>query len=158
MDTEQLMRVLASDDRTREVFRDVLPRNHMPSLPRHAPVGYVFNTDPCQQPGEHWVALYIGLDRRGEYFDSYGLPPLHPDVTRWMNDRTTTWTWNRQRLQSLDTAVCGQYCVFYALHRVRGYTMADVVALFPGIPADNDALVYDFVDRHYLVTAPYWAV
>ena len=163
MDTAQLKRVLATDDRVREVFRDVLPRNHVPSprtlSPDGSPVGYILNTDPCQQPGEHWVCLYIDSNGRGEYFDSYGLPPLHPDVTRALDQGTQTWTWNTRRLQSLDTAVCGQYTVFYALHRVRGYTMADIVHLFPrdNTPEDNDTLVYDFVYRHFLVVAPYWA-
>ena len=27
------------------------------------------------KPGEHWIAVYFKNRGRGEYFDSYGLPP-----------------------------------------------------------------------------------
>ena len=35
----------------------------------------VLNKDPADEPGEHWVAVYINEDRKGEYFDSYGMTP-----------------------------------------------------------------------------------
>ena len=161
MNTQQLTRVLSSDAFTTDVFKDVLPRNHLPSVdtlrdhPR--PVGWVLNTDPCQGGGEHWVALYIGADGVGEYFDSYGISPMHPDVVSRLNGSLRIWAWNTRPLQSLETAVCGQYCVFYALHRVRGLTMTDIVHMFDDSPLDNDARVYDFVYDHFNVYAPYWA-
>ena len=145
MNTDQLKRILDTDAWTRVVFRDVLPRNHTPSLENlcyNRPVGYILNTDPCNQPGEHWVALFIAADGDGDYFDSYGLPPLHPELTSLMTRGSRVWTWNTRQLQSIATAVCGQYCVFYELHRARGYTMDDIVHMFEGSPADNDTLVY----------------
>ena len=39
------------------------------------PAAFVCNTDDGDEPGEHWIALYLDADGRGDYFCSYGLPP-----------------------------------------------------------------------------------
>ena len=34
----------------------------------------IFNLDPHDKPGSHWVALYSDVDKGGVYyFDSYGI-------------------------------------------------------------------------------------
>jgi len=39
-------------------------------------LGVVFNLDPHDKPGSHWVALYADFNNGGiYYFDSYGKPP-----------------------------------------------------------------------------------
>jgi uncharacterized protein Veg len=39
-------------------------------------VGIIFNLDPHNKPGSHWVALYLDLVRyKVYYFDSYGMEP-----------------------------------------------------------------------------------
>ena len=58
------------------LFEEFTPET---KLPIRAPTTslYVCNTDPNHKPaGEHWVTIYIDSDRRGEYFDSFGMPPL----------------------------------------------------------------------------------
>ncbi len=39
------------------------------------PAAFVCNTNDGDEPGEHWIALYLVANIRGEYFCSYGLPP-----------------------------------------------------------------------------------
>ena len=41
------------------------------------PAAIVCNTHDSDRPGEHWVAMYVDTERRGDYFDSYGLQPQH---------------------------------------------------------------------------------
>lgn len=38
-------------------------------------IGIIFNTDPHYKSGEHWVALYVDLNKGIYYFDSYGMKP-----------------------------------------------------------------------------------
>ncbi|XP_018396617.1 PREDICTED: uncharacterized protein LOC108774886 [Cyphomyrmex costatus] len=42
------------------------------------PAAIIANTDDHTKPGTHWVAMYVGRDGVGHYFDSYGLPPIIP--------------------------------------------------------------------------------
>ena len=39
------------------------------------PCVMVLNTDPADEAGEHWVALYFDENGQGEYFDSWNTPP-----------------------------------------------------------------------------------
>ena len=40
-------------------------------------MGIVFNLDPHDKPGSHWVSMYVDLNNGGiYYFDSYGYKPL----------------------------------------------------------------------------------
>ena len=72
---------------------------------------FVCNTDDGDDLGEHWIALYLDADGRGDYFCSYGLPPRHAAFRTFMNKHCSEWTHNSKRLQSLLSNVCGQYCV-----------------------------------------------
>jgi len=46
-------------------------------------VGVVFNLDPHDLPGSHWVALFIDIPSRAIlYFDSTG-EPIHADILRF---------------------------------------------------------------------------
>jgi hypothetical protein len=50
-------------------------------------IGIVFNLDPHDKSGSHWVALYFEFsDRRNEisFFDSYGVKP-HTNIKTFMN-------------------------------------------------------------------------
>ena len=79
MDSHQIKQLLALDARTNTIAA--------------CPTAFVCNTHDGDQPGEHWVVLYIE-DRHGEYFDSYGLPPLHTTFVQFLNDRCVEWTYN----------------------------------------------------------------
>lgn len=39
-------------------------------------LGFVFNTDPHDRPGQHWIAMYCDLNNKEvNYWDSYGIKP-----------------------------------------------------------------------------------
>ena len=95
MNELQIKHILESDARARDAFRGVYARN---KLPIRAPTTslYVCNTDPNHKPGEHWVTIYINNDRRGEYFDSFGMPPLFDEFVTFLNNNTKSWTHNKE--------------------------------------------------------------
>ena len=74
MDTLQIARLLAMDLRTRSIFRGVVPKDGQPMTVHALMVAFVCNTD---EPGEHWIPLYLDADGCGDYFCLYGLPRRH---------------------------------------------------------------------------------
>ena len=52
----------------------VFARDELPDLtPEIRPWFLILNTDPKDQPGTHWLALYAPIARNIELFDSFGL-------------------------------------------------------------------------------------
>ena len=85
--TDTVLRSLALDDpQLRRVFHGVYPADQLPRFPcRTLRAAYIVNTDPADEPGQHWLGLRTEQNKC-ENFDSYGLP-LHvykdPDLHRW---------------------------------------------------------------------------
>jgi hypothetical protein len=75
MDTQQLGHVLIRD--LGSSFGGVYPRYLLTQTLDQKAI--VINTDPHDQPGGHWVCVYLNSPVV-EYFDSYGLPPMHCDI------------------------------------------------------------------------------
>jgi len=117
---------------------DRLPR----LLPPRRPLLLVCNTDPHDQPGEHWVVLYIAI--RGEYFDSLAEKPLHT-FERYLDKNCNRWTMNCETLQSVMSSFCGHYCVFYCLFRCLNYDITHITNIFTSDTALNDYFVHKFV-------------
>ena len=61
------------------------------------------------------------------------------------------WGFNTRKLQSVWSAVCGQYCIFYLSHRVRGHSMNKMVQLFTNNTLLNDTKVSQFVTNNFNV-------
>lgn len=98
-------------------FLDVFASDTLPLKIRKFPVSLIVNLDKQSQKGSHWVAIFIDGARTGYYFDSYGLPPFLPSIRRFLSYNCRKWTYGRRQLQSIDSSVCGQYCVLYLIHR-----------------------------------------
>ena len=73
MNLKQIVQVL----RRNKEFVGVFPSDKIPHTIT-PPAAFVANTNPQEKPGKHWVAFYIDQDRNGEYFHSYGRPPIKP--------------------------------------------------------------------------------
>ena len=128
MDNLQIARLLAMDPRTRPIFRGVVPKDGLPTTIDALPVAFVCNTEDGDEPGEHWIALYLDADGRGDYFCSYGLPPRHTAFRTF--EHWSEWTHNSKILQSPLSNVRGQYCVAYVLLRCNGFPMGTFFNIF----------------------------
>lgn len=67
------------DEKTYPNFGGVIAADQISQLPKKLPIGFVMNLDNSDEPGSHWVAIYINSDSV-EYFDSLGQQP--PDQVR----------------------------------------------------------------------------
>ena len=54
-------------------------RDELPDLMHmQQPFALVFNTDPHDKPGQHWLAIYGPSDGPLKFFfDSFGMPPSY---------------------------------------------------------------------------------
>ena len=146
MDSTRLFRLLSR--RCRGQLLGIFASNKLPrDLPRKRPLMLVCNTDPNYKPGRHWIVIYVDKEGSGEYFDSFGEPP--PDIFRkYLYKCCSRWTFNNEQLQSVLSAFCGHYCVFYCLFKYLGYSMRTILNCFSNDTALNDFMVHKFVCDH----------
>jgi hypothetical protein len=133
MNTSQIERILKNEER----FQGVYSADTLPTTPRM----FVCNTDPSTKPGQHWIAIYVDENRRGEYFDSFGRQP-NEHFERYMNRHCSRWTCNKKQLQSIISSFCGYYCCVYVKLRCRGLNMTKIVDMFTKDTGYNDVLVH----------------
>ena len=131
-------------------FGGVLGRDQLPDNVS-LPIGMIVNTDKHYEAGAHWVAIYIDSNGIGEYFDSFGLPPLYEEMERFLiNNTPNGYFYNNITLQCLDCVTCGEYCVAYLICRLcENISYADYISLFTSNPIANDELIkifYSFID------------
>ena len=108
------------------------------------PLLLVCNTDPHDQPGKHWIAMYVDGNSRGEYFDSLGEPP--PTLFKnYLNRTCASWITNSRQLQSAASRFCGQYCVFYYLFRCLDYSLIAIDSCFSNDTGLNGVFVHTIV-------------
>jgi hypothetical protein len=102
----------------------------------------IVNTDTSDKPGEHWIAICKNIDGTGEYFDSYGLPPLHKELIVFMfQNFSEGWTYNTVPLQCLDCVTCGHYCVVFVKLKCFGIQSCEFTRLFTNNLSLNDVIV-----------------
>ena len=93
-------------------------QDQLAALKMQAPACYVINinTQPITSPGEHWVAIYMMENQNGVYFDSLGIAPEHPDITKFLQKHTKRWFRLTKMIQDSITVVCGEYCIVFSVH------------------------------------------
>ena len=107
MNTLQIKRFL----RNEKIFKKVCAFDQLENPV--FPSAYVINSDPSNEPGEHWIAVYFDKRGREEYFDSYGLAPAFVGLESYMDTYFLAgWIYNRKTLQALFSNVCGHHCVY----------------------------------------------
>lgn len=87
--------------------------------------GAIVNTDSSKEPGSHWIGLYA----RGEileYFDSYGLGPLMPDIIKFTK-KFKQVIFNSVQVQDIESTLCGEYCIFFLKKRFKGESLSQII-------------------------------
>src|SRR6266516_6218179 len=128
MDAGKIKRMLKK--RCGHSFLGVFPIDRLPStLPPRRPLLLVCNMDPHDRPGTHWIVLFIDLI--GEFFDSFGQEPALT-FRRYLENYCNSFTETAKPIQSVLSAYCGHYAVFYCLMKVLNYSMSDIENAFGG--------------------------
>ena len=141
METDKISRLLAFDPLMCPYA--VVAKDRLPDIVSTYPSAFVCNTHDSDQPGEHWIAMYV--DECGDYFDHYGLEPEHTEFTNFMNKHCSEWSSNDRIYQSRISTVCGQYCAAFLMFRCRNVSMHAFSRLFTTDLVANDCRVFDWL-------------
>ena len=143
MNTDEINRILRV--RCGGTFLGTFASDRLPArLPPKRPLFLVCNTDPHTRRGQHWIAMFIDKDGRGEYFDSLHQDAL-PAFARYLDERCVSWKTNSRQLQSAASRFCGQYCVFYCMFRNLDFDLARIESCFTEDTGVNDAFVHGII-------------
>lgn len=92
-------------------------------------IGIIFNLDPHDEPGSHWVCGFIDIPASAAYyFDSYGYEPQQEIVdllARVKAQGIKNVYWNDIRHQRKGSE-CGMYCLFVIICLLRGRKFYDI--------------------------------
>lgn len=150
MNNRQLHLLAQQDPVLQRYFKGVFASDELVHFQCETPCCFIANVEPSQLPGSHWTAFYLPHNAPLEYFCSYGLPPT-PFVSFLHGSGYECYTANVDRLQTLGSSVCGQYCLFYLHERSRGHSMSDILHVFDEDTLHNDSWVNDWVKTHFQV-------
>jgi len=92
-------------------------------------IGIIFNLDPHDRPGSHWVCAYIDLKRmEAYYYDSYGYEPcaeIRRLLRRCKEQGCKQIIWNDMRHQRKKSE-CGTYCMYIIISMLHGKSFAEL--------------------------------
>lgn len=116
----QLLRCVKrnADAATLQAFQGIFAIDKLPQAVTHYPCFIIINTQAYNTPGEHWIAAFIGKNRRGEVFDSLAMP-IPNLLMRWMNTYAFSFRQNHLQYQHPLSGRCGAYVLFYVLNRLQ---------------------------------------
>jgi hypothetical protein len=92
-------------------------------------IGIIFNLDPHDKPGSHWVCAYLDLlGGAAYYYDSYGYEPpaeVRRLLRRCREQGCKNIVWNDVRHQRKNTE-CGTYCMYVIISLLQGRSFTDI--------------------------------
>lgn len=118
--------------RGREIdFKGVISRDEILGIHPHGGVGYyIANLNKSSESGSHWVVIYIKDNRCVvEYFDSFGLNAPE-EVVELSEKMRVNYLFNSTQYQSLDSVLCGYWCLYFINERAAGRTYYELLKPF----------------------------
>lgn len=125
-----------------KLYKGVYPIDGLPST-FSVPAFFVINTHTHNLPGEHWKAIYIDDEMRGEVFDSLALP-ISNTIIRFMNLHTRQWKSNKKAFQHPLSAKCGVYIIYYVTKRLLYPSLDEFCKSFSVNPVINEHKMLNF--------------
>ena len=128
MNSKEIFHLMCSDKHIKRIFYGVFPRDKLPKKIYKKPGIFIINTDSSDKIGEHWVAIYLDVNGRSEYFDSFGLPPRSTDIKNFFKKNSNFCKYNTQILQPVFSDTCGYFVFYYAYRKAKGFKMNNIVS------------------------------
>jgi hypothetical protein len=131
-------------------FLGTFPKDRLPMI-KSLPCSLVMNTHSSNQPGEHWVAVYINKKGFGEYFDPYGFEPFVVEFREFLDKYCSDgWTYNRQTIQGLTSIKCGEFCVvFIQLKSLYKFSMFQIVNIFSKSNQNINDVILEYIYPYF---------
>ena len=90
------------------------------------------------------MAVCFDKNERGEYFDSYGLPPEILELEDYKTRFSLDWIYNCKTIQSLFSNVYRHYYPHFILFRSRNISFYAILSVLALNLTENDRRVSDF--------------
>ena len=122
-------------------FNGVHSRDNLPANIKKGT--YVINLDEYEDPGTHWIALYV-KNKKVVYFDSFGVEHVPKEIIKFIKNKDIIA--NIFRLQAYDSIMCGYFCIKFIDYMFDDKTLIDYTNLFS--PRDfkkNDKIIQDWI-------------
>lgn len=148
MNSSEINAILKFNQKTKPFFQGVYASDTLPIHITKLPILLICNTDPISKPGEHWVSIFISQKRKGEYFDSFGLPPSNQNIINFLKRNCKELKYNKHMIQSLFSNYCGQFCIMYVYHKANKKSLNFFLKLFNRKkPILNNNIVFKFFNK-----------
>lgn len=102
-------------------------------------IGVIFNLDPHDKPGSHWVCAFVDIKaKKAYYYDSYGYeagPEIKRFLRRCREQGCTDIIWNDIQHQRKKSE-CGTYSMYVIISLLKGRSFADICQN----PVDDDTM------------------
>lgn len=113
-------------------FCGVYPCDAIPRITQR-PCAMVINTDSSHEPGEHWIVLILKPEGKALYFDSFGFPPLVPQIQMYLEKYASNgFKYNSITLQHPNSRACGYYCAAFITLWSKGCSLRMFCTYFSG--------------------------
>jgi hypothetical protein len=144
MNTREIERLLRSHPKTGPIFLGAVPSDGIPDTDLF-PYTVVINTEPHNDGGRHWVAVFVESKDRVEYFDSFGGLP-NSNIASFLL-RFPHVLRHTERFQSLKSSVCGHYCIFFLTKRCSRRSFVQIVNTLKDQRPHTDRYVATYVSN-----------
>lgn len=155
MNTIEITSVLSHNNVTKKKFKGVFACNQLPlNETVKKPFLCVANTQPSYMEGQHWIAIYIPLRGKAEFFDSFnnGEPKnrYFKKFLQMNSKEDTAFLINTQKLQGDYSSVCGFYCCMYTYWRSKGCSLKSFIKMFSKTNFNsNDAKITKMYNKFF---------
>ena len=128
MNTKQLYKALISNEITEPYFDGIYPRDLLIDI-TSKPYLVICNTHTSNKEGEHWLLFFFNDDNSVDFFDSLGknIYNYGKEIVDFAKTYATSFNESKERTQPINSSLCGQYCLFYAYYKCKGYNMSSIL-------------------------------
>lgn len=139
----EIYATLKKHKNTSSHFIDVFSWDRIPTKLAKNVFSFVFNLSDSNHVGTHWVSAYAN----GQYlelFDSYAIIRknlINSRLEQLSKNLNLKIKVNKKRLQSLNSHVCGYYCIAHLIFKSKGYSLSSFVRLFSSNYIINDVAI-----------------
>ena len=142
------------------LFLGTVPCERLPkTLSKEGRTAYIDNTDPHDEPGTHWIALWTE-GNVCKIMDSYSIPLEVYGTTvplqEWLDCNFKYKVHNGKSLQSLFSQSCSSYALMYLIDRAQGRSMHEFLNGFSKKDYVNNDHKVGQMMKHLIVDELAW--
>lgn len=126
--------------RKQNIFKGVFACDNLPRA-FSLPAIFIINLSPKNQPGSHWISIYINEIGCCYYFDSFGFPPRVKEIVNFIRFHSKKTFYNSQQLQHIMSKKCGKFCCVFVTTLLIRRTIQSLLKKFSSNLFINELII-----------------